>query len=1009
MLPINSWGQATPNVTGTIIDNNKEPLIGASIFVKGTNAGAVTDIDGKFEVKASPQDTIVISYIGYDTKEIMASKVNNKTITLGETKNDLEELVVVGYATSKKVNLTGAVSSINMGNVTESRPITNLSSGLSGLTSGLYVNQSTGRPNDNGATLLVRGQGTLNNSAPLIIVDGVEGDINNVNPQDVESISVLKDASSSSIYGSRAANGVILVTTKQGAEGKTKISYNGYVSFSKPTNGIETVSNYADYMEYYNEAARNTDPKAQPVYSQGKIEEWRAHPNEPYLYPNTNWMDEVFSTGISNNQNISFTTGSKTIRAFGSFSYLKNPGVIENSGFERYSGRLNLSADLKPWLTVGLNASGLTSDADMGSNYMSNLFKNIATPGIVYLNPDGRYGAPENPEENQQMQSPLYLLNSVQGKITDKNFTARFFGKLNLMKGLSIEASYNYLYNNTLEEETPFFADRWSFQADAVTQAASGQTYVRNKEVGNTHYMGDAIMRYQSTFFDKLQFGVMLGASQEKDNVRWFEAKKYDLMDDDMTVIDGATGDAEASGTATDWVMQSYFGRINLSWNDKYLFEGNIRRDGSSRFSKKNRWGIFPSFSLGWRITEEAFMKDIQWLDMLKVRLSWGGLGNNSIGNYDYQPVYNTDNYILNNIVTQGLAQLQLANAGLSWETTYVTNIGLDFQLFKSRLDGTIDIFNKDTRDILIDLPAPILVGDATIPKQNAARVRNRGVEASLKWNDQIGNFKYFVGGNFTFIDNNVTRFKGDEQAISGTNLIQEGYPINIQYVLAVDRILQTDEDMLLVEEMKKNAPIDPATGKQVDPFKAYGTPQKGDFLYKDLNNDGIIDDKDRHTVGNGKAPRITYGISFGGEWKGFDFSCLLQGNSGTEVYWQDKYYQPFLIYGDVINKEVAENAWREGMTDAKYPRLLTRTNVINSQPSDFWVQDKSYLRVKNIQVGYSLPKKLIQKVDIEQVRLYTSMENIFTFTDYNGIDPEVSGTTYPTLKQISIGLNVTF
>ena len=363
-----------------------------------------------------------------------------------------------------------------------------------------------------------------------------------------------------------------------------------------------------------------------------------------------------------------------------------------------------------------MNISGLKSDAEMGSKYMSSLFDKIANPGIVYRHPDGRYGAVENPEENQQVQSPLYHLNMYQGNIEVNNITSRFWGNIKVFKGLNIEASYTYRRNNTQEEETPDYADRWSFQTNTITQLAAGKTYVRNKNWTNTHHVADVVARFQKTFFDKLDVGVLAGASQEKDNVKWFEAKRYDLLADNLSVINGATGDSETSGAATDWVMRSYFGRINLSWADKYLFEGNIRRDGSSRFHKNHRWGTFPSFSLGWRISEENFLKSVKWINMMKLRFSWGALGNNAVDNYEYQSVYNKDNYILGNAVMQGLAQTQLANAMVSWETTYVTNIGLDFNLFGSKLDGTIDVFNKDTRDILIDLPAPVSYTHLTLP-----------------------------------------------------------------------------------------------------------------------------------------------------------------------------------------------------------------------------------------------------------------------------------------------------
>lgn len=1010
MVPIlGIWAQSELVISGKVVDEKNEPLIGATIRIKGQQTGTITDVDGLYSIKVQTKDVLLFSYIGYTLQEMEASKANGATIILMEDDKTLDEVVVVGYATQKKVNLTGSVSTVNLMEQAESRPMTSLSAGLAGLSSGLYVNQGSARPDNNGATLLVRGQGTLNNSSPLIIVDGAEGNINEINPQDVESISVLKDASSSAIYGSRAANGVILITTKKGAEGKASISYNGYVSFQKPSNTINTVNNYADYMEYYNEAAYNVDPTAKPVFSERKIAEWRVHSNEPYLYPNTNWADEVFSTGISTNHNLSFSAGSKSLKTFGSIAYLNNPGIIENSAYERFSARLNVQADLKPWITLGMNISGVKSTSEIGSKYMGSLFETIGTPGIVYRHFDGRYGAVENPEENQQKQSPLYHLNKYKGDIEVNNITSRFLGKIKVFKGLDIEASYTYRRNNTQEEEIPVYSDQWSFQSNTVVQLASGRTYVRNKNWTNTHHVADVVARFQRTFFEKLDVGVLAGASQEKDNVKWFEAKRYDLLASNLSVINGANGDSETSGTATDWVMRSYFGRINLSWSDKYLFEGNIRRDGSSRFHKKHRWGLFPSFSLGWRMSEEKFLKSVNWINMMKLRLSWGALGNNAVDNYEYQSVYTKDNYVLGNAVVPGLSQKQLANAMVSWETTYVANIGLDFNLFGSKLDGSIDVFNKETRDILIDLPAPILVGNASIPTQNAARVRNRGFEMNLKWSHRINKVDYYLGGNFTFIDNKVTRFKGDERTISGTNMIQEGYPINIQYVLGVDRILQTDEDMLLVEKMINDAPIDPTTGQRVNPFASYGTPQKGDFLYKDINGDGVIDDNDKYPVGHGLAPRLTYGFSFGLEWNGFDIACLFQGNAGIKRYWQDQFYRGYVEYGNVINKEIAENSWREGITDAKYPRLLTNLDKKNAQPSDFWIQDKSYLRLKNIQFGYRIPKKYLQKLDISQIRIYTSLENMLTFTSYKGIDPEINGTTYPTMKEITVGLNVVF
>lgn len=381
----------------------------------------------------------------------------------------------------------------------------------------------------------------------------------------------------------------------------------------------------------------------------------------------------------------------------------------------------------------------------------------------------------------------------------------------------------------------------------------------------------------------------------------------------------------------------------------------------------------------------------------------------NSVGNYDYQAVYAASNYILNNTLNVGFAQTALSNAILTWESTYVTNLGFDFDALSTRLSGTIDFFNKNTKNILINLPAPLVVGNASIPKQNAAEVRNRGIEVTLGWNDKIGNVKYRINGNFSFVDNKVTKFKGKEKTISGANVIQEGLPINVQYVLAVDRIIQTDEDLALVQKMIDEAPIDEATGIKKNPFATFGTPSKGDLLYKDLNGDGIVDNDDKYTFGHGTAPRVNYGLSLGAEWNGFDLSVLLQGVSGYKVFWLDNYYRPVVVYGNHINKEIAEGRWYEGRTDATYPRLLQSSKTLNTQYSDFWVTDKSYLRVKNIQLSYMLPKKLIQPFGIDNIRVYANLENYFTFTKYKGFDPEISGINYPIMKQTTFGLSVSF
>jgi TonB-linked SusC/RagA family outer membrane protein len=1004
---------ADRSISGRVADEKGEGLPGVSILVKGSSRGTTTDLEGNFTLSVPDDNAVLVfSFVGYLTEEIVLGTRTQVQVALKPDNKTLEELVVVGYGTQKKVNLTGAVSTVDIAKETESRPITSLSSGLSGLAAGLHVNQGSGRPGNDGASLRIRGQGTLNNSDPLVVIDGVIGNMNMLNPQDVETISVLKDAASAAIYGSRAANGVVLITTKSGKSGDFKVNYNGFLSSARPSNVVKTVSNYADYMELVNEGFKNSDPNANPTFSQAKIDEWRANEGgDPLKYPNTQWVDEVFKRNWMQNHNLSFSGGSDKVKFFGSFGHLNNPGIIERSTYKRYTGRVNLEADVKPWLTLGTQLNGSVDNTDIGTNTIGTVFSfaGASTPGMVLRAPDGRFGGPNNPEDDPQSNNVLHNLYERDGDISHNRLSTRFYGKIRPMKGLSIEGSFNYMVDDSLTASQPVFNNRWDFYTNSISRNATGRTSVANNNLKNYNYFMDGVIRYDREIAEKLQLNVMVGASQEYYKRSWFSASKFDLIDPALSVLDAATMDASANGNITDWAMRSYFGRINLGWADKYLLEANLRRDGTSRFAKgSSRWGVFPSFSAGWRISEESFF-DVAWMPNLKLRASWGALGNNSVGNYEYQAVYNAANYILNNALLVGFAQTSLANAGLTWESTYISNLGLDFDLFNYKLSGSIEAFDKVTKNILIDLPAPLVVGNASIPKQNSAEVQNKGIELNLTYRDRVGDFNYRVGGNFSFVNNKVTKFKGDDRTINGTNLIQEGYAINTQYLLKVDRLIQTPRDFEAVQAMINNAPTDPVTGVKRNPFAAYGTPTYGDLLYADTNGDGIINDEDRQTFGHGTAPRISYGLSLGADWKGFDFSMLLQGTSGLQVVWTDLYHTTAVRWGYQINQEIAQQRWYQGRTDATYPRLLNTVDSRNTRASDFWLQNKAYMRLKNIQLGYTLPSRLTNLIKVGTFRVYGSLENALTFTKYKGFDPEVSGTQYPTLKQTVVGVNITF
>lgn len=1019
-------------INGKVLDATGEPIIGANVLVKGTTNGTITDIDGNFTLNVPTECVLQISYIGFNTQEIkVTSTTNDITVNLKEDSKTLEEVVVVGYGTQKKVNLSGSLSTINVSELTESRPITNVSHALAGLAAGVNVQMSSNQPGNDNASIKVRGQGTLNDSSPLVIIDGAEAGINTVNPQDIESMTVLKDAASSAIYGSRAANGVILITTKQGKSGKVKLDYNGYVSFTSPTipSSMDPVSNYADYMEYINEGYRYSNMNEK--FSSGVIQEWRDNEGkDPLRYPNSNFMDDTFKNSVSHNHVISMSGGSEKVKFYSSFGYENNPGVMDNTGFEKYSGRLNVTADVRSWLTLGAYINGYVSNMDPAAKYTDKdtavddvfTYASATTPGMVFRAPDGRYGAMNNPEDDAQsaVNNPLVRLNRIAGNIAKHNMRTRFVGTIKPFEGFSITGSYSYEFVDEERKRKPVILEQWNFRDDVITRTTEGKSSIMNYDGKTQRYFNDVVARYENRFVnDQLGLNAMIGASQEKYYSHNFQASKYDLIDYSLWVINGATGDASASGSSSEWAMRSFFGRVNLDWNNKYLLELNLRADQSSRFLSNKRTGYFPSGSFAWRIDQEEFMKDAmdKGLSNLKLRVSYGSLGNNSVGNYDALATYaiKDSNYALNNLLVQGLIQTRLANPNLTWESTYMTNVGLDFGFFNNRFTGTVDYFHKRTKDILINLPAPLVHGSADIPKQNSAIVTNQGVEFTLGWQDKVGDFSYGINGNFTYVKNIVNKFKGKGKggmSISGANVIWEGHSINSQYLLRVDRIIQTDEDLALVQQIIDNAKQIHGNDITDNEIFSSGKPEKGDFLYKDTNGDGLINLDDREIVSDGPNPKFQFGLNMNASYKGFDFSILFQGQAGAKTYWQhDLANTASVRYGYQMNKEVVEGRWYEGRTTpAKYPRLLEYSNTKNKQMSDFYLQDLSFLKIRNIQLGYTLPKSIVEKTSLERIRVYGSMENFFTFTSFRGFDPELGGTLgYPAMKNVVVGINVSF
>ena len=1003
-------------VRGTVTDHTGMPLVGVNVVVKGTTIGTVTDIDGNFDLTNVPQGSILqFSYIGYKNQEMKAqAKV---TVALSEDNELLDEVVVVGYGTQKKVNMTGAVSSVKVGAL-DNRPVTNATNALAGLAAGLSVTNTGGSvPGLESPTIRIRGQGTLNNSDPLIVIDGMAGaSISDINPQDIESISILKDAASSAIYGSRAANGVILITTKKGTEGSARITYNGNVSFEKAAKRLNLVTDYADFMEIQN-AGLIANGQA-PRFSQGKIDEWRNDGGKnPTIYPNTDWQDHIYrSPSVVQNHTVTANGGTKSARYNLSFGYINNPGMIYHSNYKRYQMRANVDVDIKPWLTVGANAYGYVDynnpsadTAGAGGDVIWGYGAFNTVPGMTLYDPaTGLYGGIQNPEEENVSNANPYRrmwFYKEDFPTISRRTVAKMYGRITPFKGLTIDASYTYNAWDRRIEHHLTDRDLYRFTADGpvLLRAGTVRTYIRRYNYRNDFRASDITARYEFKL-DKLDASVMAGASQEYNKYDQDYYLKYDLVDESLTALDAASTLGRITGNYNEWAMRSYFGRINLVWDDKYMLEANLRADGSSRFAPNKRWGYFPSVSAGWRISQEKFMEDYQdWLSSLKLRVSYGSLGNNAASNnYMYQSLYAATNYVLGNTITGGLSQTTLSNTQLTWESTYVTNVGLDFGFFKNRLRGSFEWFNRDTKGILISLPVPLEHGTSSVPNQNAGEVNNRGVDLEINWTDQIEKVGYSVGFNMGFVSNKVTKFQGDVASISGVNKIQEGKPINQYYVLKVDRIVRDQSDLDYVQSL---------VDKNPNYFATYQRPELGDFLFSDANGDGNLNADDRVEIGHGDSPRLTFGANLGLTWNNFDFSMLLQGVGDYKVYYNNQAFRFTTVMGQSLIKDITDNAWTpENPYNSIYPRLRNNANSKNNIASDAFIHNAAYLRCKNIQLGYTLPKSISQKFFVENLKIYTSIDNLFTITSFPGLDPEIAATVgYPAVRQYSLGLNVSF
>lgn len=1008
--------QQNLKVSGVVTDEAGEPLIGVSVLVKGTTLGNITDLNGRFSLDVPEGSILEISYIGYKTQSIKAQR-EPMNIVLKEDAQKLDEVVVVGFGTQKKVNLTGSVSAVTGDDISK-RPVANAAILLQGQIPGLRVNQGLGQPGGEGTSFRIRGQGTFSSagSDPLILINGVPGSMTNLDPSVIESVSVLKDAASAAIYGARAANGVILVTTKQGAVGdKVHISYHGNVGLHTPTKLYDRVTNSVEYMELANLAWKNSGTGKQ--YTQDQINLYRNNVGAPQ-YPNFDWQDYMFRTAVVQTHNLSMAGSTEKTTYNVALNFVDQPGTMRGFKYRKYNATIDLTARITNFIKVGTYANlmyGETEQPRQGQNdaFLSTLSQ--APTYMPWLPDDGtgirRWTSSAYSFESHNKNMPAIIGDNAVKRDNNFDINAQLWLEINLAKGLTwYTKGAARLQSNKSKD--------WRGSTTYTYDYHTGERSSELDKGGLGLSVGDgrrfytnlySYLKYDLSLVDNAHnFSLMVGYNQESEKYETLNAYRKDFAFDLPVLNAGGTADWSNSGGEEEWAIQSLFGRFNYDFKERYLFEANMRYDGTSRISDENRWGVFPSFSVAWRATEEEFIKNLNlnWLNNFKLRGSWGQLGNQNIGLYPYQAMISgVDDYPFTKTsdgVIIGYQQTAYANRNIKWETTTITDIGFDLQVFDG-LSVTFDWYKKTTDDILRSSQVSSLLG-LSAPTVNNGSVENKGIDVALNYANMVKGgtfrgFRYNAGVYFDRSRNKLTEFGAEE--IGSYSIKREGLPYDEYYMLECIGVF--------ADQAEINA----------SPKQFNDNTQPGDLKYKDISGpdgkpDGVIDNYDRRTF-SGRFPGFEYGINASATWKGFDLSLIGQGVADKKYYTTDWGVQPFM-QGSSPNKDYIKHMWtEENPYGAKHPKLYWQDmgGGKNTRPNSYYLKDASFFRLKNLTLGYTLPRVWTEKANISKVRIYFSGDNLLTLTPYKGLDPERNGdgrdAIYPQNRIYSFGLNVEF
>ena len=1015
-LPLSAQSLVT---SGTVVDTDGMPVIGAGVMVVGQSLGTITDETGRWTLELpNPNVSLEFSSMGYNTVVVAVAGKTVINVTMSLDSQFLDEVVVVGYGTQKKVNLTGSVAMIGSEEMA-ARPISNVTSGLQGMLPGVTVVNATGEPGNSNTTIRVRGIGTIGNANPLILIDGVEGDLSAINPEDIESVSVLKDAASASIYGARAANGVLLVTTKNlngAATEKTAVTFGAYYGIQTPT-ALPQMCDAIEFMTLDNEARQNVGTAA--AWNEDQFNKVRNN-TDPNYFGNTDWLSQVMNKyAPQQNYNLTINGNVGSSGYMMSYRYFDQDGLTAgaSTGEQRHNVRFKLNTKLIDRLTLTSNVSYTARKVTSPVNSLTSGGGAIYTamriaPNVPVYYTDGTwaYGGGNT--------NPVAILNDGGRSITNsEDFSLQEVLKLDIMKGWNVTATYNLTSYNSLRDILKKTIRFVNPEDGSVFDYASPNS-LKNIDAKNTQQT----FILQSNFdfsFDKHNVSGVAGMSQE-----WYEGRSFNASRTNLSTEKDPTlnlGDASAmsnEGSYSSWALRSGFARVSYNYDERYLVEANLRYDLSSRFHKDNRGGLFPSVSAGWRLSEEPFMAFAKpYFDNIKFRASWGMLGNQYVGSSDYPYLSILQSFtdglsLIGSSATTGYVQSTLANPDLTWEQIKMFDVGFDLAMLDNRLTMTFDWYNKNTEGILLKLNYPAQIG-ASPSEQNVGKVNNRGWELDLNWREQRGDFYYGVGFNLSDVQNKIVDLGGNAPDLSGYQVRVVGSPIDAFYGYVADGLMTT-EDFKISDTKNHNYSLPKV------PVILGNDYQPGDIKYKDISGpDGVPDGRitpeyDKVILGS-NIPRYTYSARGDVAWKGIDFSFVIQGVGKCDGYLEGTArhaFQDMAAYPQKVHLE-RYNVRTNPDPNAAYPRLTYNTGFNQNTFSTYWMEDASYLRLKNVQLGYTFPEKWMKKARIEKLRVYVSADNLLTISDFfYAYDPETpvsKGGYYPQVKTAVLGLNVTF